>query len=209
MVKIPFYKLFNSDPSHPGRPGQVGGSLPSHNGSNHLDLESLHHYGNFTLNALAGRNPDDYYTQHQKDIDATADVLRHRFGPKEGSTVYRGIILDPSEVHNGAVKAVPEIKFVSFSEDRKIALAFADPANPMAEFLHQKYPNKVGYMIEEQYQPEQLLYHNSWSKVLPIERAFGDDAKITAMQKEVILKPQTEYRVTPVKTGSSNGYYVG
>jgi hypothetical protein len=156
-----------------------------------------------------GRNPDEFYSQHQKEIDKVADILRNRFGPKTGTTIYRGIILDPSEVNNGMVKSVPEIKYVSFSEDINVAIAFADPQNPMASFLTKLYPNKRGYVITEHYDPKLLLYHYSWSKIFPMEKIFGMDALSLEKQKEVILKPEPEYKVVPISSGSSKGYWVG
>ena len=168
------------------------------------------HYGNFVLNALMGRNPDEYYAQHQKDIDAVASTLQIRLGPRTGAPIYRGIILDPSEVQNGVLKGVPEIKYVSFTENKEIAIAFADTENPMSEFMKFKYPNKVGYLITKNtYDPKQLLYHHSWSRLLPMQQAFGDDVKILEKQKEVMLKPEAEYHVEPVPAGASNNYWVG
>jgi len=157
-----------------------------------------------------GRNPDEYYAQHQKAIDAVASTLQTRLGPRTGSPIYRGIILDPSEVQNGVLKGVPEIKYVSFTENKEIAIAFADTKNPMAEFMRFKYPNKVGYLITKNtYDPKQLLYHHSWARLLPMQQAFGDDVKILEKQKEVMLKPEAEYHVEPVPAGASNNYWVG
>ena len=174
-----------------------------------ITKEEFHHYGNFVLNALMGRNPDEYYTQYSKNIDKVSDILRKRFGPTTGTTVYRGIILDPKEVNNGVIKNLPHIRYASFSEDIDVAIAFADPQNPMASFLTKLYPNKRGYIITEKYDPRKLLYHHSWSKIFPMERIFGADVKSLEKQKEVILKPEPEYKVVPIASGSSKGYWVG
>jgi hypothetical protein len=175
------------------------------------ELVAYQHYGNFVFNALMGRNPDEYYTQHQKEIDAVATALRNRLGPQTGSPIYRGIILDPSEVQNGIVKGVPEVKYVSFTENKDVATAFADTQNPMAEFMRMKYPNKKGYLITKtNYDPKQLLYHHSWSKVLPMHLAFDEnDIRLLEKQKEVMLKPENEYKVTPIEPGASKNYWVG
>jgi hypothetical protein len=168
------------------------------------------HYGNFAINALTGHNPDAYYTRYQREIDAVARALQNRFGPKTGNAIYRGIILDPSEVHNGSVKGVPEIQFVSFTENKDVAIAFADIKNPMAEFMMWRYPNKQGYLItKNNYDPSQLLYHHSWAKIFPTQQILGTDAKYLEIQKEVILKPEDEYSVVPVPPGSSHGLHVG
>ena len=195
----------NEDPFHDDK-----GKFTTGDGtSTKLPPQAVAHYGNFALNALAGRNPDQYYEEHQSDIDAVADKLRLKYGPKEGTTIYRGIILDPSEVHNGVVKSVPEIKYASFSDDKDVALAFGDPKNPMSEPLMSRYPNKRGYLITQTYDPKQLLYHHSWSDALNVRAAFGDDANFTNLQKEVMLKPQPEYHVVPIEAGISHGKIVG
>ena len=191
---------------------EIEGEIPADDkagGNPVITQEEFHHYGNFVLNALMGRNPDEYYSQYQKEIDKVADILRNRFGPKTGTTIYRGIILDPSEVNNGIVKSVPEVKYVSFSENKNVAVGFADPHNPMAQFLMMRYPNKKGYLITEHYDPKLLLYHHSWSRIFPMEKIFGKDAKIIELQKEVILKPEPEYKVVPIQSGESKGYWVG
>jgi hypothetical protein len=174
---------------------------------------SMKIYWHFLLNALSGRNPDDFYRQYRREIDAIAKLLVERYGPTSGGTVYRGIILDPSEVHSGKVQHAPEITYVSFSEDKQIALAFGDTENPIASSLMQRYSNKRGYLITAEYRPDQILFHHKWltdGNMWPaIKNQFGDDAKYTEMQKEIILKPKPYYRVEPIPPGISGGMEVG
>ena len=166
------------------------------------------HYGNFAMNALAGHNPDDYYRQYQTDIDYIANLLRTKYGPQSGGTIYRGILLDPAEVHGGVIPAIPEITYVSFTEDKDIALAFGDMDNPMAGCVRSRYPHYQGYLIQQTYNPADMLFHHSWAKILPVHM-FGADSQFVTQQKEVILKPQASYKVTPLARGISKGRIVG
>lgn len=174
---------------------------------------SIKLYWNFVLNALSGHNPDAFYRQYRREIETIAEALTKKFGPSSGGTVYRGIILDPSEVQNGFVSHVDEITYVSFSEDKKIALAFADTENPMAEFMMQRYPHKKGFLITDTYTPHDLLFHHMWlgpTRMWPmIHRFFGEDAKFVEIQKEVMLKPKSRYKVELVPPGASGGIVVG
>jgi hypothetical protein len=174
---------------------------------------ALRVYWNFVFNALSGRNPDSYYRQYQKEINIIADALKKRYGPSSGGTAWRGIILDPSEVHNGKVNHVDIITYVSFTEDKRIAIAFGDIENPMAEFMMARYPNKQGYLITDTWTPDILLFHWKWindANMWPaVEHVFGDSAKYMKMQKELILKPKPYYYVEPILPGASGGLIVG
>lgn len=170
-------------------------------------------YWNFVLNALSGRNPDDFYRQYKLHIDSVIDALVKKYGPTVGGEAYRGIILDPSEVKDGKVNHVPHITYVSFSEERKIALAFADIQNSMWDFGKTRYPNSEGYLITCQWRPEHLMFHYKWmddTNMWPVaEHFFGSDVKYIKMQKELILKPRPYYRVIPVSPGTSDNLEVG
>ncbi len=178
-----------------------------------LEPDDIRYYWNFVLNALSGHNPDAFYRTNKLRIDKVATILVTKYGPTTGGEAYRGIILDPSEVHNGRVNHVPEITYVSFSEEKKIALAFADTENPMWDFGKTRYPNKKGYLIISIWRPENLLFHHKWltdTNTWPVARAFfGDNTRWMEMQKELILKPRPYYRVEPVEPGTSGGLQVG
>ena len=178
-----------------------------------LTQESVKIYWNFALSALIGRNPDHFYRSHHQEIDAMAAALAKKYGPTSGDTVYRGIILDPSEVQNGKVHHDPQITYVSFSEDKKIAIAFGDIENPMAEFMMQRFPTKKGYLITADYRPDQVLFHYKWitaANLWPaVENLLGEQSEYIKIQKEVITKPKPYYRVEPVLPGASGGIVVG
>lgn len=178
-----------------------------------VDGMSIRLYWNFVLNALSGRNPDDFYRQYSRQINSVADELVKRYGPSTGGEAYRGIMLDPSEIHNGKINHIPEVTYVSFSEEKKIAIAFADIENSMWDFGKIKYPGHQGYLIVAQWRPEHLLFHYKWmddTNMWPVaEHFFGGDVKYIKMQKELILKPRPYYRVTPVLPGTSDNLEVG
>lgn len=176
-------------------------------------IQAMRIYWNFIFNALSGRNPDDYYRQNSKAIDLIAVSLRRKF-PKAIKPLYRGILLFPNEVHDGKVKHQNDITYVSFSEDRNIAIAFADTQNSISSFVTQHYPTKKGYLITKNtYNQSLMLFHYEWlndtNAIVAFRRAFGDDSKFAEIQKEVILKPEPSYDVEPVTPGSSNNMDVG
>lgn len=181
--------------------------------NNEAVAQALRHYWNFVLNALSGHNPDSFYSSHRKEIEFIAAALIKKYGPTSGGTAWRGILLDPSEVKNGKVHHLDHITYVSFSEDKRIAIAFGDIENPMAEFARQKYPNQEGYLITADWRPEQLLFHYKWmddANMWPsVTQLFGDSVKWMKMQKELILKPKPYYHVEPVPPGASGGLEVG
>lgn len=109
-------------------------------------MEAVKIYWNFIFNALSGRNPDRYYRKNSQSIDLIAAVLRKKF-PKSIKPLYRGILLSPDEVHDGKVKHQSEITYVSFSEDKNIAIAFADIKNDISKYVAFWSPNKTGYLI--------------------------------------------------------------
>jgi hypothetical protein len=180
-----------------------------------ITQESKKNYWAFILQALIGQNPDAFYRQYRHEIDTMAKALVKKYGPPSGGTIYRGIILDPSEVHNGKVQQqhCTEISYVSFSEDKRIAVAFGDTKNPMASSLMQKFPNKKGYLIAAEYRPDQLLFHHKWlsdANMWDVVRHYvGDSSKYVEVQKEVITKPKPYYYVEPIPPGASGELDIG
>ena len=176
-------------------------------------MEAVKIYWNFIFNALSGRNPDSYYRQNSKEIDFVAVLLRKKF-PKAIKPLYRGILLFPNEVHDNKVKHQSEITYVSFSEDKNIAVAFADTQNSISSYVAQQYPTKKGYLITKNtYDQNLMLFHYEWlfdtNAIAAFRRAFGNDSRFAEIQKEVILKPENSYAVEPVIPGSSNNMDVG
>lgn len=176
-------------------------------------MNAIKIYWNFIFNALSGRNPDDYYRQNSQEIDFVASILRKKF-PKVNKPLYRGILLFPDEVNDGKIKHQSEITYVSFSEDKNIAVAFADTQNPISAYVAQQYPSKKGFLITKNtYNQILMLFHYEWlfdtNAIAAFRRSFGTDSKFAEIQKEVILKPEPSYEVEPVVPGSSNNMNVG
>jgi hypothetical protein len=170
-------------------------------------------YWTFVLEAIRGKNPDNFYKQHQRSIDGIATELVRRFGPTVGGRAYRGIMLDDKDIVGGKVQHDSQITFVSFSEEKKVAIAFADTENPMWSFGRMLHPTKKGYLIEIDWKPEELLFHHQWltnTNMWAFARQYyGSDARFLEIQKEVMLKPRPYYRVVPIKAGESGGMEVG
>ena len=176
-------------------------------------IEAMKIYWNFIFNALSGRNPDNYYRKNSQSINLIAAVLRKKF-PKSIKPLYRGILLSPDEVHDGKVKHQSEITYVSFSEDKNIAIAFADIKNDISKYVAFSSPNKTGYLITKNtYDQNLMLFHYEWlsdtNAMAAFRRIVGADSKFAEIQKEVILKPENTYAVEPVTPGSSNNMNVG
>jgi hypothetical protein len=176
-------------------------------------VEAVKIYWDFIFKALSGLNPDSYYIQNSKKINFIASLLRDKF-PKEIKPLYRGILLFPNEVHDNKVKHQREITYVSFSEDKNVAVAFADTQNSISSFVAQLYPTKKGYLITKNtYNQNLMLFHYEWlfdaMAIVAFRKQFGNDSKFVEIQKEVILKPENSYEVEPVIPGSSNNMEVG
>lgn len=176
-------------------------------------MEALQIYWNFIFDALRGANPDRYYRKNSQSIDLIAAVLRKKF-PKSIKPLYRGILLSPDEVHDGKVKHQSEITYVSFSEDKNIAIAFADIKNDISKYVAVSSPNKTGYLITKNtYDQSLMLFHYEWlhdtNAMVAFRRIVGADSNFAEIQKEVILKPESTYTVEPVIAGSSNNMIVG
>lgn len=184
---------------------------------NEVNLDSIKEaypiYWNFIFNLLIGKNPDHYYRQNNQKIDLISQFLRGKF-PKQIKPLYRGILLDPSEIINKKVKGIEHITFVSFSEDKRIALAFADTKNNISRYAMQTNPKQKGYLItKSSYNPSELIFHYEWlfdtRLITNFRNIVGDEARFIELQKEVVLKPESEYSVEEVAPGISNNLHVG
>jgi len=184
---------------------------------NEVNLDSIKEaypiYWNFIFNLLIGKNPDHYYRQNNQKIDLISQFLRGKF-PKQIKPLYRGILLDPSEIINKKVKGIEKITFVSFSEDKRIALAFADTKNNISRYAMQTNPKQKGYLItKSSYNPSELIFHYEWlfdtRLITNFKNKLGDEASFIELQKEVVLKPESEYSVEEVAPGISNNLHVG
>jgi len=184
---------------------------------NEVNLDSIKEaypiYWNFIFNLLIGKNPDHYYRQNSKKIDLISQFLSGKF-PKQIKPLYRGILLNPHEVINKKIKGISKITYVSFSEDKQIALAFADTKNDISRFAMQTNPKQKGYLItKSSYNPSELIFHYEWlfdtRSITNFKNMLDDEARFIELQKEVVLKPESEYSVEEVAPGISNNLHVG
>lgn len=135
------------------------------------------------------------------------------------NTLYRGLLLHPSEVVNGAVYTRPGgEESVSFSEDRDVACYFALPGTIVSGYVAQQRPGVEGYIAEYLPRRDEVLWHYKWNPIAYKGRRF--DVRVAARmhpmtahdpaqfdlafntQKEVILKPfapGVPLPVTPVE----------
>ncbi len=172
--------------------------------------KAFQHYWEFVfsvMHVLHGINADSYYRSHRREIDIMAAYFVKEYGPTSGGTAWRGIIVDPSRIHNRKINHDPRMNFVSFSEDKQIAISFGDIDNALWG-EKEKYPNDKGYLITSTWRPELLLFHWKWAvedmRDVAEKVFYSSDIPVIEKQKELILKPKPYYYVEPVPPGTSN-----
>jgi hypothetical protein len=122
-------------------------------------------YINFALYAVLGKMAEADLIMRQH-----GDRVRHvaRFLTKECSLpkqpIYRGMLLDPERPYT----LDPAFSFMSWSEDRDVAVWFADRRSSISEPFALVYPEARGYLAELP-APREILFHHSWAA-----RAFND-----------------------------------
>lgn len=159
------------------------------------------YYINFLCNALLGRNPDQYFNQHKRDIIQAAKLIRYKI-PTASGKAFRGIILGQDHCIDLKCKPLSHIRFVSFSENREIAKTFADTLHPMSMMMHLIRPKDQGYLIEYEYEACELLFHYTWIDFLKLERYLPISALIE--QKEVMIKAGPTFQLTTFEPGTSD-----
>lgn len=160
--------------------------------------KELHNYFNWSCNALLGGNPvgaDNFLKLHFEEIKEVAQVLLMgiEYIP---SKVYRGVILRETI---DELKPHPNFTYVSFSEDKNIAEAFADTSEE--GFGSVFYLGDYGYIIEHEPKLEEILFHWRFIELLPYEKAFkraGFTDPLFRKQKEVtIIQPDNPLKAIP------------
>ncbi len=120
-------------------------------------------YLNFVLHAILGRlgEADALMSLAGDEIRAIADHLtaEHPFTP---APLYRGMLLDPDR----SFAADPKLTFISWSEDRDVALWFACPRSVVSEPLAATNPKLRGYLVELPAPQSRVLFHHGWTKAL-------------------------------------------
>lgn len=120
--------------------------------------DDINVYINFALYAVLGKlaEADDLLVKHGHAVRRVADYLS-RTRPFSRAPLYRGLL-----VGDGAVKADSRYKFLSWSEDRDVAVWFASTDSVISEHVLEHNPNVRGVLLELPV-PRQVLFHHSWA----------------------------------------------
>lgn len=155
-------------------------------------------YINFALHAIYGKlgEADTIMRFAGDSVRRIADEIAAE-NPIEPLPIYRGLLLDPDEPFT----ADRSLSFLSWSEDRDVALWFASPRSVISEPLTQKNPKLRGYIAAEPAAPSRVLFHHSWASALgglacfalihPLMREEGKRQIAWSLQtqREVITDP--------------------
>ena len=126
-------------------------------------MTNLDFYLNFALHAILGRlgEADALMSMAGDEIRSVADHLSTRY-PIAGKPLYRGMLLDPDTTY----VSDPKLTFLSWSEDRDVALWFACPRSVVSEPLAATNPNLRGYLVELPAPTARVLFHHEWANDL-------------------------------------------
>lgn len=123
-------------------------------------MTDLDFYLNFALHAILGRlgEADALMSIAGEEIRTVADRLaaQHPIAPKP---LYRGMLLDPDKTF----AADPKLTFLSWSEDRDVALWFACPRSAVSEPLAATNPRLCGYLVDLPAPQSRVLFHYGWT----------------------------------------------
>lgn len=159
-------------------------------------------YIEFVCKALLGGNPKetDSFLEKNKDAIYETAKLMHEKHPIESKTLYRGILLEPQYSKNLVLDPMPNVKYLSFSESKDLALTFADTEDFMSQFVMERRPESRGYLIEYKPDLDEILFHYSWFDVLGLDMNFSSQCvKVIEEQQEVTLKQGMQrFKLIPV-----------
>ena len=156
-------------------------------------------YVNFALHAILGRLGEADALMH-----LAADPIRRVAGrlaekcPIEPVPLHRGMLLDPAQTF----APDPKLTFLSWSEDRDVALWFACPRSVVSEPLAQLKPTLRGYVVEIAAPRSRVLFHHAWADAFgglaPLARAHPLMGEEGRRQIEWSLRTQREVITAPV-----------
>lgn len=126
-------------------------------------MTDLDLYINFAIHAIFGKL-GEADTIMRLGGDAVRKIAAELAAELPVATVpiYRGMLLDPEEPFT----ADPALTFLSWSEDRDVALWFACPRSVVSEPIMQLKPQLRGYVVELPQIQSPVLFHYSWARVL-------------------------------------------
>lgn len=184
--------------------------------------EELNIYFNWSINVLMPVHPpaaDHLLKTHKDTIVSVAHQLLSQLNYTP-QPFYRGVIFrKPVD----KVVPHPEMQYLSFSDDRKIAEHFADINGFGSDILDvTQQLGTYGYVIE--YTPifSELLFHHAFLSVLPYAEAFtrlghdgaGEVASLKRQKEVVILQPSAPFTNITKQTPSTrnhrspSGFYI-
>lgn len=161
---------------------------------------------NFVLNALRGGNPDNYFKEHEYHIMAVANYLRKKFGfPVDNNICWRGLMVPKNLSNKKDLSAWEHTSFVSFSENKEIALLFGDMKHNISRFFAIKHPDYIGILCKELLKAEEVIFHWEWFFKTPLHQMMPDWVGIVREQKEIMVKNmkrplQIEMKIQPGQT---------
>jgi len=165
-------------------------------------MTDLDLYLNFALHAILGRlsEADVLMSMVGDEIRMIATRLNAHY-PIMPKPLYRGMLLDPDQPFT----ANPKLTFLSWSEDRDVAVWFACPRSAVSEPLAATNPKLRGHLVELMGPPSSVLFHHAWTHALSVlaglptlalaHPLMGEEG---ARQIEWSLRTQCEIITAPV-----------
>ncbi len=170
-------------------------------------MTDINFYINWALYAVLGRLGDaDTIMRHAGDSVRRIAAEIAADCPVDPAPLYRGMLLDPALPFT----ADPKLTYLSWSEDRDVALWFACPRSVVSEPLAQMKPQLRSYVAELPAPRSQVLFHHSWASALGglacfalINPLMGQGGKeqiewSLRTQREVITAPVADLQPTRV-----------
>jgi hypothetical protein len=164
-------------------------------------------YVNFVLHAIYGKLGEaDTIMRHAGDaVRRVADEIAAN-NLTDPASIYRGVMLDPDV----AFAADPKLTFLSWSEDRDVALWFACPRSAVSEPLARINPKLRGHVATISAPRSRVLFHHGWvgalgglARLALIHPLMGEEGRrqiewSLRTQREVITEPVADLRPEPV-----------
>ena len=155
-------------------------------------------YPNFLLHAILGRlsEADHLMRIGGEYVRDVADRIAVQYPIAVQKPLYRGMLLDPDKTFS----TDPKLTFLSWSEDRDVALWFACPRSVVSEPLAATNAKLRGYLVESPVPKARVLFHHSWPipglHATAIAHPFmGEEGR---RQIEWSLRTQSEVITEPV-----------
>jgi len=119
-------------------------------------------YVNFGMHAILGRlgEADQIMRLGGDAVRRVAAHLCERL-PIDHVSLHRGMLLDPEK----PFAPDPSLTFLSWSEDRDVALWFACPRSVVSEPLMQQNPKLRGHVVSIPEPRSRVLFHYTWAHV--------------------------------------------